>query len=169
MLLEILQFPDGRLRRKAQPVAEVDRELRHVIDSMFETMYDAPGVGLAAIQVDVPKRMVVIDVSEGRDAPLCLVNPEIVSRDGVEETEEGCLSVPGIFEPVARAQRVTVRALDVNGKPFQVEASGLLAVCIQHEVDHLNGKLFVDYLSPMKVGRIRKKLEKRRRQGPVAL
>jgi peptide deformylase len=169
MLLEILHFPDARLRRTASPVPDVDRELRSAVDNMFETMYDAPGIGLAATQVDIGKRMIVIDVSEGRDSPLCLINPEIVAREGSEQTEEGCLSVPGIYEPVTRAERVTVRALNVDGKLFDLEADGLLAVCIQHEIDHLEGKLFVDYLSPMKLSRIRKKLEKRRRHGGTVL
>jgi peptide deformylase len=169
MLLEILHFPDARLRRTANPVAEVDRDLRRAVDNMFETMYDAPGIGLAATQVDIGKRMLVIDISEAKDSPLCLINPEIVAREGTEQTEEGCLSVPGIYEPVSRAQRVKVRAIDIDGKLFDLEADGLLAVCIQHEIDHLQGKLFVDYLSPMKLSRIRKKLEKRRRHAGTVL
>jgi peptide deformylase len=169
MLLEILHFPDARLRRTANPVAEVDRDLRRAVDNMFETMYDAPGIGLAATQVDIGKRMIVIDISEAKDSPLCLINPEIVAREGTEQTEEGCLSVPGIYEPVSRAQRVKVRAIDIDGKLFDLEADGLLAVCIQHEIDHLQGKLFVDYLSPMKLSRIRKKLEKRRRHAGTVL
>jgi peptide deformylase len=169
MLLEILHFPDARLRHKANPVSDVDRDLRRTVDNMIETMYDAPGIGLAATQVDISQRMVVVDVSETKDSPLCLINPEIIGRQGAEETEEGCLSVPGIYEPVTRAQRVRVRAINIDGKPFEVEAEGLLAVCIQHEIDHLEGKLFVDYLSPMKLSRIRKKLEKRRRHTGTVL
>ena len=162
--LEILEFPDERLRQKARPVEVVDDDIRRLLDDMLETMYAAPGVGLAATQVNVHKRVIVIDVSEDKDQPLCLINPEILERDGVEEQEEGCLSVPGIFEKVRRAERVKVRALDREGKPFELEADGLLAVCIQHEIDHLDGKLFVDYLSPLKRQRIRKKLIKARRQ-----
>ena len=162
--LEILEFPDERLRQKARPVEVVDDDIRRLLDDMLETMYAAPGVGLAATQVNVHKRVIVIDVSEDKDQPLCLINPEILERDGVEEQEEGCLSVPGIFEKVRRAERVKVRALDREGKPFELEADGLLAVCIQHEIDHLDGKLFVDHLSPLKRQRIRKKLIKARRQ-----
>jgi peptide deformylase len=167
-LLDILEFPDPRLRRKAHPVAEFDDELRRLVDDMLETMYQAPGIGLAAIQVDVPQQVIVIDLSESKDAPLCLINPVILSRTGVEQMEEGCLSVPGFFEPVQRAESITVRSLSPAGEPFELETDGLLAVCIQHEVDHLHGKLFVDYLSPIKRGRIQKKLEKRRRQDLVA-
>ncbi len=163
--LEILHYPDPRLRTRARPVEQVDDALRRLIDDMLETMYAAPGVGLAATQVNVHRRLVVIDVSENHDQPLCLINPEILARDGVEEMEEGCLSVPGIYDKVQRAERVRVRALDRDGQPFDLEADGLLAVCIQHELDHLDGKLFVDYLSSLKRQRIRKKLEKARRQG----
>src|SRR5262249_41032093 len=159
-ILNILEFPDTRLRTKAEPVAKVDDALRRLIDDMFETMYAAPGIGLAASQVDVHKRLLVLDVSEDRKQPLTLVNPEIIKYEGDEETEEGCLSVPGIFEKVRRAQRITVRALDRNGIAFELDAQGLLAVCIQHEIDHLDGKLFVDYLSELKRTRIRGKLEK---------
>ncbi len=162
-ILDILHFPDPRLRRRAKPVAQVDDAIRRAVDDMFETMYAAPGIGLAAVQVNIPKRIIVIDISEEKDQPLCLINPEILARDGVEEMDEGCLSVPGIYEKVRRAQRVRVRALDREGAPFELDAEGLLAVCIQHEIDHLEGKLFVDYLSPVKRERIRKKLEKRRR------
>jgi peptide deformylase len=158
--LEILHFPDPRLRTVAKPVARVDDALRQQIDDMFETMYDAPGIGLAATQVDFHQRLIVIDVSEEKNQPLVLINPEILEKDGVEEMDEGCLSVPGIYEKVQRADRVKVRALDRNGEQFELEADGLLAVCIQHEMDHLQGKLFVDYLSNMKRQRIRKKLEK---------
>ncbi len=162
-ILDILHFPDPRLRTRAKPVEEVDDEVRRLVDDMFETMYDAPGIGLAATQVNVHRQIIVIDISENRDQPLCLINPMILERDGEEEMEEGCLSVPGIYETVRRAERVRVRALDRDGNPFELEADGLLAVCIQHEMDHLQGKLFVDYLSQLKKNRIRKKLEKRAR------
>jgi peptide deformylase len=166
-LLQILEFPDPRLRTKAQPVTQVDASLRKLVDDMFETMYSAPGIGLAATQVNVPKRLLVIDISDRRDRPLVLINPDVVAREGVEETEEGCLSVPGVFDKVTRAEKILVRALDRDGKPFELEADGLLAVCIQHEIDHLDGKLFVDYLSELKRTRIRKKLEKERKdRGP---
>ncbi len=162
-ILNILHFPDPRLRNMAKPVAQVDDEIRGLLDDMLETMYQAPGIGLAATQVNIAKRLVVIDISEGKDQPLFLVNPEIVARDGVEEMEEGCLSVPGFFEKVTRADSVKVRALGRDGQPFELDAEGLLAVCIQHEIDHLDGKLFVDYLSGLKRQRIRKKLEKQQR------
>jgi len=162
--LEILHFPDPRLRNRAKPVVEVDETIRKLVDDMFETMYQAPGIGLAATQVDVTQQVIVIDVSEEKNAPLCLINPEILSQDGVEEMEEGCLSVPGIYEKVERADQIRVKALDHEGNAFELDADGLLAVCIQHEMDHLEGKLFVDYLSEMKRQRIRKKLEKLRRQ-----
>ena len=163
-ILTILEYPDPRLRTKAKPVAAVDDRIRRLVADMFETMYAAPGVGLAATQVDVHERVLVLDVSQERDQPLAFVNPEIVAREGVAEGEEGCLSVPGIFDLVDRSARITVRALDREGKPFELEAEGLLAVCIQHEMDHLEGKLFVDYLSELKRTRIRKKLEKERRE-----
>jgi peptide deformylase len=167
--LTILEFPDPRLRIRAQPVEHVDGELRKLVDDMFETMYAAPGIGLAATQVNVHKRVLVIDVSETRNQPLALINPEIIDREGVEETEEGCLSVPGIYDKVTRAERIRVRALDRNGKSIEMNVDGLLAVCIQHEIDHLDGKLFVDYLSELKRTRIRKKLEKDRKdRGPAA-
>jgi peptide deformylase len=159
-LLTILEFPDPRLRTKAAPVARVDAEVRQLVDDMIETMYAANGVGLAATQVNVHQRVVVIDISEERNQPRAFINPEIIQRDGVEITEEGCLSVPGAYEEVERAERVTLRALDRDGKELTLEADGLLAVCIQHELDHLQGKLFVDYLSDLKRTRIRKKLEK---------
>jgi len=165
--LEILHFPDERLRTRAAPVEVVDDEIRRLVDDMFETMYEAPGIGLAASQVNVHKRVVVIDISEEKNQPLVFINPEILSREGEEEMEEGCLSVPGIYDKVRRAERVRVRALDREGKPFEIEADGLLAVCIQHEIDHLDGKLFVDYLSNLKRQRIRKKLEKARRGEPL--
>jgi peptide deformylase len=163
--LTILEFPDPRLRTRAAPVAVVDDAVRALIDDMFETMYAAPGVGLAATQVNVHRRVLVADVSPEQDHPLAFVNPEIVEREGTTEAEEGCLSVPGIFDKLStRAARIVVRALDREGKPFEMEADGLLAVCIQHEMDHLEGKLFVDYLSELKRTRIRKKLEKERRE-----
>jgi peptide deformylase len=161
--LDILTFPDPRLRNRAEPVHAVDETVRGIVDDMFETMYAAPGIGLAAIQVNVPLRIIVIDVSDEQDQPLCLINPEILARDGEEQMEEGCLSVPGYYEPVTRAERVRVRALDRDGQPFELETDGLLAVCIQHEIDHLDGKLFVDYISALKRQRIRKKLEKEQR------
>lgn len=161
--LTILHFPDERLRTVAKPVEQVDGALRALIDDMFETMYDAPGIGLAATQINVHKRLIVIDVSEEKDQPLVLINPEILEKSGEEEMDEGCLSVPGIYEKVQRADRVKIRALDRNGEPFELDADGLLAVCIQHEIDHLDGKLFVDYLSSMKRQRIKKKLEKQLR------
>ena len=162
-ILAILEFPDPRLRTKATPVDVVDDALRKLIDDMFETMYAAPGIGLAATQVDVHKRLLVADVSADKTEPVVLINPEILEKDGVEVMEEGCLSVPGFYEEVERAEHIRVRALDRNGEPFDMEADGLLAVCIQHEMDHLEGKLFVDYLSEVKRQRIRKKLLKERR------
>ncbi|RMD79896.1 MAG: peptide deformylase [Gammaproteobacteria bacterium] len=161
-ILPILHYPDPRLRVKAAPVERVDEEVQRLLDDMLETMYEAPGVGLAAPQVDVPRRLIVIDISKERDQPLFLVNPEILDREGSIRIEEGCLSVPGIYEPVERAERIRFRALDREGRPFEREAEGLLAVCVQHEVDHLDGRLFVDYLSELKRQRIRKKMEKLR-------
>ncbi len=161
-ILPILRYPDPRLRVKAQPVARVDAAVRRLLDDMLETMYEAPGVGLAAPQVNVPRRLIVIDVSKERNDPLFLVNPEILEREGSIRLEEGCLSVPGIYEPVERAERIRFRALDREGRPYEREAQGLLAVCVQHEVDHLDGRLFVDYLSELKRQRIRKKMEKLR-------
>ena len=162
--LNILHFPDPRLRNVARPVKQVDDTIRKLADDMLETMYAAPGIGLAATQVNVDKRVIVIDVSEDKSQPLYLINPEILELDGVEEMEEGCLSVPGIYESVQRADKVRIRALDREGRTFEMEVNGLLAVCIQHEIDHLDGKLFVDYLSQLKRTRIRKKLEKEQRQ-----
>lgn len=159
--LDILHYPDPRLRTRAEPVEHVDDEIRQLTDDMLETMYDAPGIGLAATQVNVHKQVIVIDVSESRDQPLVLINPMILRADGIEQMEEGCLSVPGVYENVERANRIEIRALGRDGKPFEMSADGLLAVCIQHEMDHLAGKLFVDYLSQLKKQRIRKKLEKR--------
>ncbi len=162
-ILEILHFPDPRLRNLAEPVEEFDQKLQEFADSMLETMYHSSGIGLAATQVGVSKRVVVIDVSEERNQPICLVNPEIIEREGEEESEEGCLSVPAVYEKVTRAERVRVKAQDKSGELIELEADGLLAVCIQHEVDHLDGKLFIDYLSGLKRQRIRKKLEKEAR------
>jgi peptide deformylase len=162
--LTILEFPDPRLRTKAVPVARVDDEVRELIDDLLETMYAAKGVGLAATQVNVHRRVIVADVSAEKNAPLALVNPTILRRDDVEVSEEGCLSVPGIYEEVSRAKRVAVRALDRDGNRVELELDGLLAVCVQHELDHLDGKLFVDYLSELKRTRIRKKLEKEQRE-----
>lgn len=162
--LTILHFPDPRLRRKALPVEAFDKSLAKLRKDMLETMYAAPGIGLAAVQVNVLKRMVVIDISENKSEPLCLVNPEILESRGEIQTEEGCLSVPAIFEPVTRFEWVKVRAQDIDGKFFELEAEGILAVCIQHEMDHLEGKLFVDYLTEMKRKRIQKKMEKQRRE-----
>ena len=161
-LLEILHFPDPRLRQKAAPVAVVDEKIQAIVDNMFETMYSAPGIGLAAVQVNILKQIIVIDFSEDKKQPLCLINPEILESHGEEKMEEGCLSVPGIYEKVKRAETIKVRFLDREGKSIEREVNGLLAVCIQHEMDHLEGKLFVDYLSEMKRNRIRKKLDKMR-------
>ncbi|WP_250460605.1 peptide deformylase [Microbulbifer litoralis] len=163
--LEILEFPDPRLREVAKPVDKMTDELTRLVDDMFETMYDAPGVGLAATQVNVHKRIVVIDVSEDQSEPLAFINPEIeILDEEIHQYDEGCLSVPGFYETVERPRKVRVKALDKHGEPFAIEAEGLLAVCIQHEVDHLNGKLFVDYISPLKRNRIRSKLEKSQRK-----
>ena len=162
--LNILEFPDPRLRTIAEPVDQVNDEIRQLVDDMFETMYDAPGIGLAATQVNVHKRIVTIDISEDGDEPLVLINPEFtVLINELEQMQEGCLSVPGFYEDVERPNRILLRALDRDGKPYELEAEGLLAVCIQHELDHLNGKLFVDYLTALKRNRIRGKLEKKHR------
>jgi peptide deformylase len=164
-VLEILEFPDPRLRTVAKPVSQVTSATRTLIDDMFETMYDAPGIGLAATQVNVHKRLLVIDVSEERNHPLVFINPEITVLDpDLGEYDEGCLSVPGFYETVRRPAKIRVTALDRNGESFTRELDGLLAICLQHEIDHLDGKLFVDYLSPLKRQRIRKKLEKLQRQ-----
>ncbi len=163
-ILNILEFPDKRLRTKAQPVEAVDESIVKLVDDMLETMYQAKGIGLAATQVDVHKRVIVIDVSEEKNDPLYLINPEIVEKDGVEESEEGCLSVPGFYEKVTRADHIKIKALNRDGDSFEMEARDLLAVCIQHEMDHLEGKLFVDYLSPLKRKRIQAKLEKIHKQ-----
>ena len=163
-LLDILRYPDPRLYKKAAPVADMDESVRALVRNMAETMYAAPGVGLAATQVDVHKRVIVIDASENRNELLVLINPEIVNLEGAQYCEEGCLSVPGIYEPVERSERVTVRALGMDGKSFTVNAEKLLAICIQHEMDHLEGKVFVDYLSRLKQQRIRAKLQKQFRK-----
>ena len=162
--LRILEFPDPRLRKKAIPVAVVDDALRQLIDDLFETMYEAPGIGLAATQVNVHRRLLVADVSQEKNEPRVLINPEILETDGATVTEEGCLSVPGYFEEVERAEHIKVRYLDRDGIEQESEFEGLLAVCVQHERDHLEGRLFVDYLSEVKRQRIRKGIEKGRRQ-----
>lgn len=162
-LLTILEFPDPRLRTRAQPVTEFGPALKRLVADMFETMYAAPGIGLAATQVDIHRQLLVIDISDTKDQPLVLINPRIVAREGSQTYQEGCLSVPGIYADVDRADRVRVEAQDVDGRALEIEADGLLAVCIQHEMDHLAGKLFVDYLSPLKRELVRKKLEKQRR------
>lgn len=162
-ILNILHFPDERLRTKAKPVAEVTNKHRTLISDMLETMYDAPGIGLAATQVNVHERILVIDISDEKDQPIVLINPEILEKEGDQEFDEGCLSVPGIYETLHRAEKVRVKALNNKGENFEMRAEGLLAICIQHEIDHLEGKLFVDYLSQMKKLRIRKKLEKQQK------
>jgi len=164
-VLEILEFPDPRLRTKASPVERVTKATHQLIDDMLETMYAAPGIGLAATQVNVHRRLLVMDVSEDKTAPMVFLNPELAVLDSeLQEYDEGCLSVPGFYETVSRPQKVTVTALGRDGEPFTCELEGLEAVCLQHEIDHLDGKLFVDYLSPLKRQRIRKKLEKGQRQ-----
>jgi peptide deformylase len=163
-LLQILEYPDPRLRTKAQPVTEFDSALSTLIDNMFETMYAAPGIGLAATQVDYHKRLIVIDVSAEKNEPLVFINPEILSKEGIGTMEEGCLSVPGVFDDIQRAAKVRVRAQDRTGAVFERDLDEVLAVCLQHEMDHLDGKLFVDYLSDLKRERIRKKLEKERKE-----
>lgn len=164
-LLNILQFPDPRLRTRAKPVEVFDDNLKTLVKDMFETMYEAPGIGLAATQVDVHKRLLVMDISEEKDRPQVFINPQIIQAEGEEEMDEGCLSVPGYYETVSRAEKISVRAHDENGDEFELQADGLEAVCIQHEMDHLEGKLFVDYISSLKRDRIRKKLEKLKKQG----
>lgn len=163
-ILKILQYPDPRLHTLAKPVVGVNDQVRKLVADMAETIYAAPGVGLAATQVDVHKQVIVIDISETRDKLLTFINPEILASSGVSDCEEGCLSVPGIFEKVQRAERVTVRALDREGKWFTLDANGLLSVCIQHEIDHLKGKVFVEYLSRLKQARILNKLKKMQRK-----
>ena len=161
--LTILEFPDPRLRTKAVPISQFDQRLQTLIDDMFETMYEAPGIGLAATQVNVHEQLLILDVSEGKDQPMVFINPEIVVRDGEQVYQEGCLSVPGIYADVTRANQIRVKALNRKGETFEIEADGLLAICIQHEMDHLAGKVFVDYLSPLKRDMVRKKLEKNRK------
>lgn len=161
-LLDILEFPDARLRTVAEPVDVVDDDVRKIIDDMFETMYDAPGIGLAATQVNIHKRIIVIDVSEDGDEPLVLINPTFeILDETLDKMQEGCLSVPGFYEDIKRPNHILLKALDRNGEPYELKAEGLLAVCIQHEIDHIEGKLFVDYVSSLKRNRIRSKLEKK--------
>lgn len=163
-ILQILHYPDTRLHKVAEPVEKVDGEIHRLVRDMAETMYAAPGIGLAATQVDVHKQIIVIDVSEAKDSLQVFINPQLIESDGMQEYEEGCLSVPGIYEKVRRPEKVTVEALDINGKPFSIDADGLLAVCIQHEMDHLKGKVFVEYLSQLKQTRIKHKMKKRIRE-----
>jgi len=163
-LLDILQYPDSALRTVAEPVLDVDGELDALVSNMFKTMYEAPGIGLAATQVNVHKRLVVMDISEENNEPLTLINPELLLAEGEAEMQEGCLSIPGVFENVKRPANIRISAIDRQGNPYELEAEGLLAVCIQHEIDHLNGKLFVDHLSSLKRNRIRKKILKQQRQ-----
>lgn len=167
-VLQVLHFPDERLRITAQPVKEVNADIQRIVDDMFDTMYEEEGIGLAATQVDIHQRIIVIDVSEERDQRLVLINPELIEKSGDTGIEEGCLSIPETRALVPRAERVKVRALDREGKAFELEASELLAICIQHEMDHLVGKLFIDYLSPLKRQRIRQKLEKLAKQNSRA-
>jgi len=167
-LLQILEYPDPRLRTVASPVAAVSDEIRQLIDDMLETMYAAPGIGLAASQVDVHKRLLVADVSANGDEPHALINPEILEKDGIQVSEEGCLSVPGYYEEVERAEHIRVRYQDRNGEEVETEMEGLLAVCVQHEIDHLDGKLFVDYISEAKRSRIRKRLLRDQRHRATA-
>ncbi|MBL4712876.1 MAG: peptide deformylase [Gammaproteobacteria bacterium] len=168
-ILDIIYYPDKRLRTIAKPVKKVDDDIKKLVDDMFETMYVAPGIGLAATQVNVHKQVIVIDVSEHKDQPLCLINPVIIAEEGSESSDEGCLSVPEIYETVQRAAKVTVKAMDQNGDEFTLQADEMLAVCIQHEMDHLVGKLFVDYLSPLKLQRLKKRLLKNMREEQRAL
>ena len=163
-ILEILNYPDKRLRTVAKPVEQVDDFIKKLVDDMFETMYLAPGIGLAATQVDVHQQVIVIDVSEDKSQPLCLINPEIIAEQGTESCDEGCLSVPDIYEAVQRSEKITVKAIDQNGDEYTLQADEILAVCIQHEIDHLKGKLFVDYLSPLKQQRIKKRMLKTQRE-----
>ena len=162
-ILQILQQPDPRLRNQAEPVTAFDADLGRLVEDLFDTMYEAPGIGLAATQVNVHKRVIVVDVSADKDLPRHFVNPVILERDGSEEMEEGCLSVPGVYETVRRASWIKLTAYDSAGQPFELESEGLLAICIQHEIDHLDGKLFVDHLSLLKQSLIRKKLKKEQR------
>ncbi|WP_353572621.1 peptide deformylase [Candidatus Albibeggiatoa sp. nov. BB20] len=166
-ILDILYFPDPRLRTEAKPVKQVTPKLQQFVDDMFETMYEAPGIGLAATQVNVHRQVIVIDTTEDKSNPLCFINPKITRLEGNTSYDEGCLSVPAVYETIQRAEKVTVEALNREGEAFTLEADGLLAICIQHEVDHLKGKLFVDYLSSLKRQRIAKKLDKQNRQQPA--
>ncbi len=163
-ILDILQYPDKRLRTVAKPVKTVDASVKKLVEDMFETMYTAPGIGLAATQVNVHQQVIVIDVSEDKTQPLCLINPQIITQEGVEECDEGCLSVPDVYETVERAEKVTIKALNEDGYEYTLDADEMLAVCIQHEMDHLKGKLFVDYLSPLKLQRVKKRLLKVKRE-----
>ena len=163
-LLNILHFPDPRLRQKALPIKQVTDDIRQLAQDMLETMYDAPGIGLAATQVNEQKRLIVIDVSVDKSSPLFLINPELLNTEGERDFEEGCLSVPEAYETVTRADKIRVRALNLQGETFEMDADGILATCIQHEIDHLEGKLFVDYLSNLKRQRIKKRLEKHQKQ-----
>jgi peptide deformylase len=163
-ILNILRYPDPRLKKRAAPVLEVNDQIRRLVRDMAQTMYAAPGVGLAATQVDIHKRVIVIDVSETKDKLLVLINPEILAREGVSSCEEGCLSLPGIYDRIERAERIKLRSLGLDGKSYEFEADGLLAVCIQHEMDHLEGKVFVEYLSRLKQSRIRARLRKQERE-----
>jgi len=162
-ILDILNYPDARLYSVAKPVSQVDSKIQRLIDDMAETMYDAPGIGLAATQVDAHLQIIVIDISETKNKLQVFINPKVVTKKGTQEYEEGCLSVPGVYENVTRAESVVIEALDRNGKPFTLEADGLMAVCIQHEMDHLLGKVFVQYLSPLKQSRIKTKMQKMQR------
>ena len=166
--MKIYKFPEPVLRKRAEPVENIDGEVQVLIDAMGETMYAAPGIGLAATQVNVHKRLIVIDISEAKDDLKVFINPELVASEGEQECEEGCLSVPGYYEKVRRAAKVTVRALDADGRPFELTAEDLLAVCIQHEMDHLDGKVFVEYLSPLKQHRLQSKFRKRQRVATAA-
>jgi len=164
-LLEVLKYPDPRLRIKAQPITKVDAELRRIVDDMFETMYHSQGVGLAATQVNVHQRLFTIDISESHKEGMCILNPEIISKEGIQYESEACLSVGGgAYEKVERALKVRLRGMDLDNKPIEIDAEGLLAVCMQHELDHLNGVLFIDHLSRLKQDRIRKKIEKSERR-----
>ena len=166
--LKILEFPDPRLRTKAKPVSNVDDNIKKLVDDMLETMYEAPGIGLAATQVNIHKSIVVIDISEEKNKPLVFINPEFEVVGGEHQYEEGCLSVPGYYESITRPDEIKVKALDRNGNPFEMTCDGLLSTCIQHEIDHLNGKLFVDHISKLKRDRIRKKLQKEHRATKVS-
>ncbi|MFP1724496.1 peptide deformylase [Lonsdalea quercina] len=167
-VLQVLHFPDERLRTIAKPVKEVNAEIQRIVDDMFDTMYEEEGIGLAATQVDIHQRIIVIDVSEERNERLVLINPELIEKSGDTGIEEGCLSIPETRALVSRAERIKIRALNRDGESFELETDGLLAICIQHEMDHLVGKLFIDYLSPLKRQRIRQKLEKLARQNSRA-